>query len=544
MSAKEILFARAARKSIGLGADALADVVKVTLGPGGRNVALEKSWGGPVVTKDGVTVAKEIELACRTENLGAQMLREVASRTNDDTGDGTTTATVLAQAIYAGGIKLVEAGHPAMELKRGIDAATAAVVAELQKMAVKVSGTDDIRRVATVSANGDERIGKILADAMEKVTRDGIVSVEEAKGLETEVEVVEGMQFDRGYLSPYFVTNTDTLSTELTDPYILVTDKKITAMMDLVPLLEATVKAGASLLVIAEDVEAEALAALVVNKLRGVLKVAACKAPGFGDRRKEMLKDIAVLTGATPIMEEAGRSFESLGLADLGRAKKVTLDKDNTTIIDGGGDKKAITGRIELIKKQVKDTTSDYDREKLEERLAKLAGGVAVIRVGAPTETEMKEMKFRVDDALQATRAAVAEGVVVGGGVALIRAARAIDALKLSDEQRVGALLIGRACAAPLEQIAANAGCEARVVVETVKSAQGNHGFNAYTEEYCDLVASGIIDPVKVVRIALQNASSIAGLMLTTECAIAELPKPEPAGMPGGDMGGMGGFDM
>jgi chaperonin GroEL len=546
MTSKEITFDKAARKALRQGVDALADVVKVTLGPRGRNVALEKSWGPPNVTKDGVTVAKEIEFSAKLQNLGAQMVREVATRTNDDTGDGTTTATVLAQAILAEGLRLIEAGAAAMDVKRGIETATTVMVEQLKKLAKKASGAEDVRRIATVSANGDESIGDVLAEAMEKVTRDGVITISEAKGRETEVEIVEGMRFDRGYLSPYFVTDQDAQKVALDDCYVLISEKKISAMTDLIPVLEAVNKKGAALLIIAEDVDGEALATLVVNKLRGALRVAAVKAPGYGDRRKEMLKDIATLTGANAFMADLGRNLDSAKLADLGEAHRIEIDKDNTTIIGGKGKKSDIKGRIEQIRAQIEETSSDYDREKLEERLARLAGGVAVIKVGATTEPEMKERKARFDDALAATRAAVEEGYVPGGGVALLRAAAAVDSIpNLNADQRAGAGILARAATAPLAQIAANAGLEPRVVVEKVRAQSGAHGYDARADKYCDLVAAGVIDPAKVVRIALQNAASVAGLMLTTEAVVTERPKPPPSPAGGGGgMGGMGGMGM
>ncbi len=543
MAAKEIRYQRNARAAMLRGVDALANAVKVTLGPRGRNVVLEKSWGSPVITKDGVTVAKEIELAGKFENMGAQMVREVASKTSDKAGDGTTTATVLAQSIYREGMKLVEAGVNPMDIKRGIDAAVAAVVADIKKQSRSTKDRNEIAQVATVSANGDTTIGNILADAMEKVGKEGVITVEENKGMQTELDVVEGMQFDRGYVSPYFVTDSEKMECVLEEPYLLVHEKKISNMNDLLPLLEAIVRESRPLLIIAEDIESEALATLVVNKLRGTLKVCAVKAPGFGDRRKEMLKDIAILTGANPFMEDLGLKLEKATVRELGRAKRVVVDKDNTTIVEGYGDKAQIKGRIESIRKQIEDTTSDYDREKLQERLAKLAGGVAVVRVGAHTETEMKEKKARVEDALNATRAAVEEGIVPGGGVALLRAQKALESLKFDDERQQGVAIIRRAIEEPMRQIAANAGLDGSVVVEKVRDAKGGFGFNAATETYEDLLAAGVIDPAKVVRTALENAASVAGMMLTTEAIIAEKPKkaePMPGG--GGGMGGMGGM--
>ena len=546
MSAKQIVFDTNARVALLAGVNKLANAVKVTLGPKGRNVLIEKSFGSPVVTKDGVTVAKEIELASKPENMGAQMVREVASKTSDKAGDGTTTATVLAQAFYNEGLKLVEAGHAPMDIKRGIDIAVEKIVAELRNIAKPCKDRKEIAQVGTISANGDASIGDILAEAMDKVGKEGVITVEENKGMETALEVVEGMQFDRGYLSPYFVTNPEKMEAVLEDPYILVHEKKIAAMADLIPLLEQIVQAGRPLLIIAEDIEGEALATLVVNRLRGTLKVCAVKAPGFGDRRKEMLKDIAILTGARAFMEDLGMKLESATLADLGRAKRVVVDKDNTLIVDGAGDKQEIKGRIESIRKQIDTTTSDYDREKLQERLAKLAGGVAVVKVGAATESEMKEKKARVEDALNATRAAVEEGIVPGGGVALLRARKAIESLKLGDERDFGIRLTYRVVEEPLRQIAANAEQEPSVVVAKVAEGKGAFGFNAATEKYEDLLEAGVIDPTKVVRTALENAASVVGMMLTTEALIAEKPKKSAAApAPGmGGMGGMGDFDM
>jgi chaperonin GroEL len=538
MAAKEILYNESARKMILAGVDALANAVKVTLGPKGRNVVIEKSFGSPVVTKDGVTVAKEIELENKFENMGAQMVREVASKTSDTAGDGTTTATVLAQAIFREGIKLVAAGHNPMELKRGIDHAVATVVAELKKSAEPTSDPARIAQVGTISANGDEAIGKLIAEAMQKVGKEGVITVEEAKSAETVLDVVEGMQFDRGYLSPYFVTNTERMIAELEDCYLLISEKKVSNMKDLLPVLEAIARQQKPLLIIAEDVEGEALATLVVNKIRGTLQCATVKAPGFGDRRKEMLKDIAILTGGEVVSEELGLKLENVTLTSLGRAKKVKIDKDNTTIIDGAGKSDDIKAREREIKAQIENTTSDYDREKLQERLAKLAGGVAVIKVGAATEVEMKEKKARVEDALNATRAAVEEGIVPGGGVALIRASKALDGLKLSDEQSFGVKIIARAAQEPLRQIAANGGLEGAIVINKVREAQDfKYGFNAATGEYGDMIAMGVIDPVKVVRSALQNAASVAGLMLTTEALVAERPKDEKKAPAGGGHG-------
>jgi chaperonin GroEL len=547
MAAKQMRYGTDAQRRIGRGVDALANAVKVTLGPKGRNVVIEKSWGSPKITKDGVTVAKEIELSDKFENMGAQMVREVASKTVDVAGDGTTTATVLAQAIYREGAKMVAAGHNPMDLKRGVDKAVEAVVKSLEKLSRKVEGAKEIEQVGTISANGDETVGKLLAEAMEKVGKEGVISVEEAKGMETVLEVVEGMQFDRGYLSPYFVTDTERMECVLDDPYILFYEKKLSNMRDLVPLLEQVVKQQKSLLLIAEDVEGEALATLVVNRLRGTLKIAAVKAPGFGDRRKEMMKDMAILTGGEVISEDLGMKLESVTLKQLGRAAKVKIDKDNTTIVDGQGKKADIKGRTDLLRRQIEETTSDYDREKLQERLAKLAGGVAVIKVGAATEVEMKERKDRVDDALHATRAASQEGIVPGGGVALVRAQAALDKLQgLSDEETIGVRIVRRALEEPLRQIAQNAGLEGSVVVDKVRAGKGAFGFDARAEEYVDLLDRGILDPTKVVRTALQNAASVSGLLLTTDALIAELPKdekPAAGGHGGGGMGGMGGMD-
>ena len=543
--AKDIVFDVRARDAILRGVNTLADAVKVTLGPKGRNVVIEKSFGSPTITKDGVTVAKEIELENRFENMGAQMVKEVASKTSDVAGDGTTTATVLAQAIFREGAKLVAAGHNPMDIKRGIDKAVAVVVAELKKLAKPTKGKKEIAQVGTISANGDETIGTIIADAMEKVGKEGVITVEEAKGLETTLDVVEGMQFDRGYVSPYFVTNRERMETELDDAYLLISERKISAMADLIPLLEQVARSGKPLLLIAEDVEGEALATLVVNKLRGVLNVAAVKAPGFGDRRKEMLKDIATLTGGSVVSEELGIKFENLTLEDLGRAKRIKIDKDNTTIIDGAGKKADIEGRIKLIRKQIEETTSDYDKEKLQERLAKLVGGVAVVKVGAATETEMKERKARVEDALHATRAAVEEGIVPGGGVAYLRTLGALDNLKVAGEQSFGVDIVKRALTEPLRKIASNAGLEGAVVIDKVKAGTGAFGLNARTEAYEDLEKAGVIDPTKVERTALQNAASVASLLLTTEAMVAEKPKKKGKG--GGAGGGApdyGGEDM
>ncbi len=531
MSAKEIVFHESARNNILSGVNALADAVKVTLGPKGRNVVIEKSFGSPTITKDGVTVAKEIELENKFENMGAQMVREVASKTSDIAGDGTTTATVLAQAIYREGAKLVAAGHNPMEIKRGIDKAVAAIVEHLKTLSTPTKDANEIAQVGTISANGDEEIGKLLAEAMEKVGKEGVITVEEAKGAETLLEVVEGMQFDRGYLSPYFVTDPETMKAELKDTLILISEKKISNMKDLLPVLEAIAKQQKNLLIIAEDVEGEALATLVVNKLRGTLSCAAVKAPGFGDRRKEMLKDIAILTGGQVISEELGLKLENVTLSDLGAAKTVLLDKDTTVIVDGAGNKDKIEGRQSEIRTQIDNTSSDYDREKLQERLAKLVGGVAVVKVGAATETEMKEKKARVEDALHATRAAVEEGIVPGGGVALLRAQPALDNVEASDEQRIGVNIIRRAIEEPLRQISSNAGEEGSIIVQRVREGEKDFGYNAATGEFLNLLGAGVIDPAKVVRTALQNASSVAGLMLTTEAMVAELPKDEkPAG--------------
>jgi chaperonin GroEL len=538
MAAKEIFFHEGARDAILRGVRVLSDAVAVTLGPKGRNVVIEKSFGSPTVTKDGVTVAKEIELENRFENMGAQMVKEVASKTSDKAGDGTTTATVLARAIYEEGLKLVAAGHSPMELKRGIDQAVETVVAELKKLSKETKDHKEIAQVGTISANGDEEIGKILAQAMEKVGKEGVITVEEAKGLETTLDVVEGMQFDRGYVSPYFVTNRERMEVELDDPYILISEKKISAMADLIPILEQVAKSGRPILIIAEEVEGEALATLVVNKLRGVLNVSAVKAPGFGDRRKEMLKDIAVLTGGQVVSEELGNKFENVTLSDLGRSKRVKIDKDNTTIIDGAGKKADIEGRLKLIRNQIDETTSDYDKEKLQERLAKLAGGVAVVKVGAATETEMKEKKARVEDALHATRAAVEEGIVAGGGVAYIRCLPALDKLKLGGEQDFGVEIVRRAITEPLKRIAANAGHEGAVVLNKVKDGKGAFGFNAQTEVFEDLEKAGVIDPTKVERTALQNAASVASLLLTTEAMVAEKPKKKGRGAGAGGGGG------
>jgi chaperonin GroEL len=535
---KEIIFDTRAREAILRGVNILADTVKVTLGPKGRNVVLDKSWGAPTITKDGVTVAKEIELENHFENMGAQMVKEVASKTSDIAGDGTTTATVLAQAIYREGGKLVAAGHNPMEIKRGIEKAVITVVAELKKMAKPTKNTKEIAQVGTISANGDETIGKIIADAMDKVGKEGVITVEEAKGLETTLEVVEGMQFDRGYLSPYFVTDAERMEVVLHDAYVLLHEKKISSMKDLLPLLELVAKAAKPLLIVCEDVEGEALATLVVNKIRGVLNICAVKAPGFGDRRKAMLEDLAILTGGKLIAEDLGIKLESLTLADLGRAKRITIDKDNTTLIDGAGTKKDIEGRVKQLRAQVEDTTSDYDKEKLQERLAKLVGGVAVINVGAATETEMKEKKARVEDALNATRAATEEGVVPGGGVAYIRSLPALEKGDWTGAETFGVEIIRRALEEPLRQIVGNGGLEGSVVVNKVKAGTGAYGFNAQTGVYEDLLTAGVIDPAKVSRCALQNAASVASLMLTTEAMVADRPKKKTHGASGGPGGG------
>ena len=542
MSAKEVLFDAKARERLALGVDKLANAVKVTLGPKGRNVLIEKAYGAPVITKDGVTVAKEIELEDKFENMGAQLVREVAAKTNDAAGDGTTTATVLAQAIYREGVKLVAAGRNPMPIKRGIDKAVAAITAELSNIAKPTRDQREIAQVGTISANSDATIGNIIAEAMGRVGKEGVITVEEAKGLETTLDTVEGMQFDRGYLSPYFVTDPEKLVCELDNPFILVQEKKISSMKEMLPVLEQVAKMNRPLVIIAEDVDGEALATLVVNKLRGALQVAAVKAPGFGDRRKAMLQDIAILTGGTVASEEMGVKLENFTLGNLGTAKRVRIDKDNTVIVDGGGQAADIKARVAQIRVQIGEATSDYDREKLQERLAKLVGGVAVIKVGAATETEMKEKKDRVEDALNATRAAVAEGIVPGGGTAYIRCLGALDAIEANEEEMAGVNIIRRAVEEPLRQIAANAGFEGSVIVEKVREGKDGFGFNAATGEFEDLLAAGIIDPKQVSRFALQHASSVASLLLTTECAIAELPKAEPA-MPAAPMGGgMGGM--
>jgi len=545
MAAKEIKYDSKAREAILKGIDTLAEVVKVTLGPKGRNVILEKSWGSPTITKDGVTVAKEIELEDKFENMGAQMVKEVASKTSDVAGDGTTTATLLAQSIYHEGSKLVAAGANPMALKRGIEKAVDTVVEELKKMSKPTKEQQEISQVGTISANNDRTIGNIIAEAMAKVGKEGVITVEEAKSMETTLEIVEGMQFDRGYLSPYFVTDPEKMQTTLEEPYILLHEKKISNMKDMVPLLEQIAKMAKPLLIIAEDVEGEALATLVVNKLRGTLKAAAVKAPGFGDRRKAMLEDIAILTGGKVISEDLGLKLENMSINDLGTAKTINIDKDNTTIVDGAGSRSDLEGRVKQIRAQIEDTTSDYDREKLQERLAKLIGGVAVINVGAATETEMKEKKARVEDALNATRAAVEEGIVPGGGVALLRCIDALSKLKLEGDDQLGVNIVKRSLEDPLRQIANNAGLEGSVVVEKVKAEKGSFGLNADTSDYEDLVKAGIIDPTKVVRFALQNAASVAALMLTTEALVVEKPKEEPAAPPmppGGGYGGMGGM--
>jgi chaperonin GroEL len=546
MAAKEVRFDEYARNAILRGVNVLADAVKVTLGPRGRNVVIEKSWGSPTVTKDGVTVAKEIELEDKFENMGAQMVKEVASKTSDIAGDGTTTATVLAQAIYREGLKMVAAGHDPMELKRGIDQAVETVIGFIKENLSKATSSDDeVAQVGTISANGDEEIGKLIAKAMSKVGKEGVITVEENKANTTDLDVVEGMQFDRGYLSPYFITDQERMVVSLSDTYVLTYEKKVSTMKDLLPILEQVAKQGRSLLIIAEDVDGEALATLVVNRIRGTLQVAAVKAPGFGDRRKEMLKDIAVLTGGKALTEDLGEKLENLTLKDLGTAKQITIDKDNCTIVDGGGKKDDIKARVKQIRAQIEETTSDYDREKLQERLAKLVGGVAVIKVGAASEVEMKEKKARVEDALHATRAAVEEGIVPGGGVAFIRTLKKLETLKASThEQQVGINIIRRAIEEPLRQIVANAGGEPSVVINKVRDAEGGFGYNARTQQFVDLIKDGVIDPTKVVRTALQHAASVAGLMLTTEAMIAEKPKKDAPAAPAPGGGGMGGMDM
>ena len=541
--AKQLVFNEEARGAIKRGVDSLAEAVKVTLGPKGRNVVIDKSFGAPTITKDGVTVAKEIELEEAYENMGAQMVKEVASKTSDVAGDGTTTATILAQSIYREGLKNVAAGHNPMAIKRGIEKAVNVVVDSLQELSQETSGKEEIAQVASISANNDPAIGDLIADAMEKVGKDGVITVEEAKSLDTNLDVVEGMQFDRGYLSPYFVTDSDRMEVVLEDAYILIHEKKISALKELVPLLESIAQQGKPLLIIAEDVEGEALATLVVNRIRGTIRGAAVKAPGYGDRRKEMLEDLAVLTNGRMISEDLGINLESVNLNDLGQAKRIVIDKDNTTVIEGGGSSEAIQGRIQQIRRQIEDTTSDYDREKLQERLAKLAGGVAVINVGAATEVEMKEKKARVEDAMHATRAAVEEGIVPGGGVALVRTISALEALDSDDpSEQVGADIVRRSVEEPLRQIAQNAGQEDSVIVARVKEEGGNIGYDALRDEFGDMFQAGVIDPTKVVRVALQNASSIAGLMITTEALVADIPEeapPMPAGPPDGGMGGM-----
>jgi chaperonin GroEL len=541
MPAKQLIFEEAARQKILRGVELLSRAVKVTLGPKGRNVVIDKKYGSPTVTKDGVTVAKEIELPDPYENMGAQMVKEVATKTSDAAGDGTTTATLLAESIYREGLKNVTAGSNPIYLKRGIDRAVETVVAELARISKKVNDREEIRQVATVSANWDETIGNIIADAMDKVGKDGTITVEEAKSIETTLEVVEGMQFDKGYLSPYFTTNVEAMEAVLEDAYVLIHEKKITSLQDLLPLLQTVAKSGKPLLVIAEEVEGEALAALVVNKIRGVLNVCAVKAPGFGDRRKSMLEDIAILTGGRCLTEDLGIKLENVTISDLGKAKRITIDKENTTIVEGGGKSSDIQGRVKQIRRQIDETTSDYDREKLQERLAKLAGGVAVINVGASTETEMKEKKARVEDALHATRAAVEEGIVAGGGVALLRCTKVIDSLQLEGDEKIGSQIVRRAIEYPIRMLCANAGVEPGVVTQKVVENKGNFGYNVATGEYEDLVKAGVVDPTKVTRTALQNAASIAGLLLTTEAMITEIPekKDAPAMPPGGGMGGM-----
>ena len=544
MAAKQIVYSENSRQAILRGVNQLAEAVKVTLGPKGRNVVLEKKFGGPTITKDGVTVAKEVELKDPLENMGAQMVREVASKTSDVAGDGTTTATILAQAIFREGVKAVAAGANPMALKRGIEKAVLLVTEEVLKMSTKVESDDKIAQVGTISANGDATIGHIIAEAMRKVGKDGVITVEESKTMVTELSTVEGMQFDRGYLSPYFITDADRMEAVIEEPYILIHEKKISNMKDLLPLLEQIARSGRPLLIIAEEVEGEALATLVVNKLRGTLNACAVKAPGFGDRRKAMLEDIAILTGGKSIMEETGIKLEGVRLEDLGKAKRVTVDKDNTTIIDGAGNETVISGRIKQLRSQIEETTSDYDREKLQERLAKLAGGVAVVKVGAATETEMKEKKARVEDALHATRAAVEEGIVPGGGIALLRAALALKGIKADGDEQIGIDIIRRACEEPIRQISGNAGFEGAIIIEKVRGNKNpNFGFNAQTGEYEDLVAAGVIDPAKVTRSAMQNASSISALMLTTEAMICEIPERKSAAPAGGDHGPGGHMD-
>ncbi len=545
MAAKEIKYDITAREQILKGVDTLANAVKVTLGPRGRNVIIDKSWGAPTITKDGVTVAKEIELENKFENMGAQMVKEVASKTSDKAGDGTTTATVLAQAIYHEGFKLVTAGINPMSLKRGIEKGVQIVVDELKSLSKPIKDKKEIKQVGTVSANNDETIGEIISEAMDKVGKEGVITVEEAKGMETSLDIVEGMQFDRGYVSPYFVTDAEKMEVQIDDPYLLLYEKKISSMKDLVPILEEIAKMGRPLVIVAEEIEGEALATLVVNKIRGTLKCAAVKAPGFGDRRKAMLEDIAVLTGGKVISEDIGVKLENVTLGDLGRCKRISIDKDNTTIVEGAGAKSDIEARVKQIRAQIEETTSDYDREKLQERLAKLVGGVAVIKVGAPTEIAMKEKKARVEDALHATRAAVEEGIVPGGGVALLRTLKELNKASLSEDEQHGLNILKRALEEPLRQIASNAGHEGSIVVESVKEGKGAYGFNADTGRYEDLMENGIIDPTKVVRFALQNASSVAALLLTTEAMVSEKPKKKApaAGMPGGGMPPDMGYD-
>ena len=545
MAAKQLKFESEARQLILKGVEKISRAVKATLGPRGRNVILDKKFGSPTITKDGVTVAKEIELENPFENMGAQLVREVASKTSDVAGDGTTTATVLAEAIYREGLKNVTAGASPMDIKRGIDKATAAVCDQLAKLSKKVKDRAEISQVATISANGDSAIGDIIADAMDKVGKDGTITVEEAKSIETTLDVVEGMQFDKGYISPYFVTNAETMEVVFEDPYLLLFEKKISSLQDFLPLLQTVAKAGRPFVIIAEEIEGEALATLVVNKLRGTLQVAAVKSPGFGDRRKAMMEDIAILTGGKFISEDLGIKLENIQVTDLGKAKRITIDKDNTTIVEGGGKHTDIQGRITQIRRQIEETTSDYDREKLQERLAKLAGGVAVISVGAATESEMKEKKARVEDALHATRAAVEEGIVPGGGVALIRCLSVLDDVKASGDEKIGVDIIRKSLESPLRQLAENAGVDGSIVIQAIKANKGNYGYDVTKGEYGDMIKAGIVDPTKVTRFALQNASSIASLLLTTECMITELPEKEKSpGMPqGGGMGGMGGMD-
>jgi chaperonin GroEL len=542
MAAKEIHFSDDARNKLFVGVSKLADAVKVTMGPRGRNVLIEKSFGSPSITKDGVSVAKEVELEDKLENMGAALVKEVASKTADEAGDGTTTATVLAHSIFKEGLRNVTAGANPIQLKRGMDKASERILEQLKDMSVKVESKEQIAQVASISANSDMAIGDMIAEAMEKVGKDGVITVEEAKGINDELDVVEGMQFDRGYLSPYFITNTEKMTVEFENPYILLTDKKIASLKDILPILEATNQAQRPLLIIAEDVEGEALSTLVINRLRGTLNVAAVKAPGFGDRRKAMLQDIATLTGATVVTEELGMTLEGSDISVCGTAGRIIIDKDNTTIVDGAGDKDKVKDRIEQIKKEIEVTTSDYDKEKLQERLAKLSGGVAVIKVGAPTETEMKEKKDRVDDALSATRAAVEEGIVIGGGAALIKAAAKVDVSDLEADEKIGADIVLRAISAPLKQIASNAGYDAGVVENEVKKCTGNTGFNAATGEYVDMFEAGIVDPTKVERVAMQNAVSVASLLLTTEATISEIKEDKPAAPAMPDMGGMGGM--